>query len=217
MSDRPPFRDPGGLTTSRLMPLVSRRRFSSPRWLARSGPSWKIERFRWVCRPEALAPDRASALRPPLLPSVLPASAQGFHVGRAEPLRGRRLPLLLRGFSEFSDQRPGSVFFLSSIIFPSPSTSTRPVFRWLLPRAAHVDRRDFQSDVLLWYGRDYQRTETSSPSLLEASLKVKRNNAHGWSSRSGSPQHSQQPSPRRLSLSNMYVLGFQDNPDKASE
>ena len=59
---------------------------------------------------------------------------------------------------------------------------------------------------LLWYGRKYQRTETSSPSLLEASLKVKRNNAHGWSSRSGSPQHSRQPRPRRLSLSNMYVV-----------
>src|SRR5260370_32665315 len=88
-----PFRDPGGLTTSRLMPLVSRRRFSGPRWLARSGPSWKIGRFRLVCRPEALAPDRASAPRLPLLPSVLPAGAQGF----AEPLRDRRSPLLLRG------------------------------------------------------------------------------------------------------------------------
>jgi hypothetical protein len=32
------------------------------------------------------------------------------------------------------------------------------VFLWLLPRAAHVDRRAFQSDIL-WYGRDYQRTE----------------------------------------------------------
>src|SRR5882672_10137185 len=101
------------------MPLVSRRRFSRPRWLARSGPSWKIGRFRWVCRPEALAPDRASALRPPLLPSVLPASAQGFHVGRAEPLRGRRLPFLLHGFSAFfrsPAERPRSVLFLSSII-----------------------------------------------------------------------------------------------------
>src|SRR5882672_5552987 len=87
------------------MPLVSRRGFSSPRWLGRSGPSWKIGRFRWVCRPEARAPDRASALRPPLLPSVLPASAQGFHVRRAEPLRGRRLPFLLHGFSEFFAQR----------------------------------------------------------------------------------------------------------------
>ena len=102
-----------------LMPLVSRRRFSSPRWLARSAPSWKIGRFRWVCRPEALALDRASALRPPLLPSVLPASAQGFHVGRAEPHRGRRLPFLLHGFSEFFAQRQrdlGRCFFLSSVI-----------------------------------------------------------------------------------------------------
>src|SRR6267142_3445140 len=92
-----PFPNSGGLTASRLMPLVSRRRISRPRWLARSGPSWKIGRFRWVYRPEAMAPDRASAPRPPLLPSVLPAGAQGFHVGPAEPLRDRRSPLLLRG------------------------------------------------------------------------------------------------------------------------
>jgi hypothetical protein len=40
-------------------------------------------------------------------------------------------------------------------------------------------------------GRDYQRTEPGSPSLLESSLKVKRHNAHGWGSRSGSPQQLQ--------------------------
>jgi hypothetical protein len=34
-------------------------------------------------------------------------------------------------------------------------------------------------------------SKPSSPSLLEASLQVKRNNAHGWSSRSGSPQNLQ--------------------------
>ena len=77
-----PFRDPGGLTTSRLMPLVSPRPFSDPRWLARSGPSWKIGRFRSVCRPEALAPDRTSAARPSLLPSVLPAGAHQRSRGR---------------------------------------------------------------------------------------------------------------------------------------
>jgi hypothetical protein len=37
--------------------------------------------------------------------------------------------------------------------FPSPSASTRRGFRWLLPRAGPVDRRDFQSGILLWYGR----------------------------------------------------------------
>ena len=75
--------------------------------------------------------------------------------------------------------------------FPSASLTTRQVFLWLLPRAAYVDGRAFQSDFL-WHGPDHQRTEPSSPSLLEASLKVKRNNAHGWSSRSESSQHSRQ-------------------------
>ena len=37
-------------------------------------------------------------------------------------------------------------------------------------------------------GRDYQRTEPGSPSLLDASLKVKRNNAHGCRLVPGSPQ-----------------------------
>jgi hypothetical protein len=32
---------------------------------------------------------------------------------------------------------------------------------------------------VLCYGRDCQRTEPSTPSLLEASLNMKRNNAHG--------------------------------------
>src|SRR5260370_18663310 len=91
-----PFRDPGGLTTARLMPLVSRQRFSRPRWLARSGPSWKIGRFRSVCRPEALLPDRALAPPLPLVPGVLPASPHGFHVVPAGPLRDRRSPVLLR-------------------------------------------------------------------------------------------------------------------------
>src|ERR1700676_4515260 len=57
-------------------------------------------------------------------------------------------------------------------------------------RAAQCLRGVFQSDVL-WCGLDYRRTEPSSPPLLEASLKVKRNNAHGWNSRPGSPQHSE--------------------------
>src|SRR5882672_10795957 len=92
--------------------------------------------------------------------------------------------------------------------FPSPSASTRRVFRWLLLRAGPVDRRDFQSDILLWYGRKYQRTETSSPSLLAASLKVKRNSAHahGWAPVPDRPNIHSNRIPRRLSLLNMYVF-----------
>ena len=85
--------------------------------------------------------------------------------------------------------KPGSVLFLSSIIFLH-SHSARRVLLWRLPGAAHVDPRALQSDFL-WRGRNCQRTEPSSPSLLEASLKVKRNNPHGWSSRPGSPRHLQ--------------------------
>jgi hypothetical protein len=75
--------------------------------------------------------------------------------------------------------RPSEVSgFLVVDHFPLPSASTWLAFLLFFPGATHVDWRAFQSDVL-WYGRDYQRTEPSSPSLLEASLKVKRNNAHG--------------------------------------
>ena len=76
-----------------------------------------------------------------------------------------------------SGRQPWIGAFLVVDHFPFAFSSTRQAFLWLLPRAAHADRRAFQSDIL-WYGRDYQRTEPSSPSLLEASLKVKRNNSH---------------------------------------
>ena len=68
--------------------------------------------------------------------------------------------------------------FLDVDQFPSASLTTRQVFLWLLPRAARVDGGAFRSDFL-WRAPDRQRTEPSRPSLLEASLKVKRNNAHG--------------------------------------
>jgi hypothetical protein len=58
------------------------------------------------------------------------------------------------------------------------STSTGRVFLLPFPDGALVDRRSFQSDVL-WYGRDYWRPELGDPSLLEASLNVTRNSAHG--------------------------------------
>jgi hypothetical protein len=67
------------------------------------------------------------------------------------------------------------MLFLSSII---PFAFNPAGFSLAFAARRHVDRRAFQSDVL-WYGRDYRRTESSSPSLLEASLKVKRNSAHG--------------------------------------
>src|SRR5882672_4405794 len=98
--------------------------------------------------------------------------------------------------------------------FPSPSASTRRVFRWLLPRAGPVDRRDFQSDILLWYGRNCQRTETSSPSLLAASLKVKRNNAHGWAPGPDRPNiHSNRVPAAPKPLKYVCFLGLQDNPE----
>jgi hypothetical protein len=43
----------------------------------------------------------------------------------------------------------------------------------------------------IFFGTAGMTSEPSSPSLLEASLKVKGNNAHGWSSRSGSPRQLQ--------------------------
>jgi hypothetical protein len=64
----------------------------------------------------------------------------------------------------------------------STFTSTGRIFLLPIPDGALVDRRSFQSDVILQYGRDYWRPELSGPSLLEASLNVKRNSAHGWGS-----------------------------------
>jgi len=75
------------------------------------------------------------------------------------PLSGLDCGMLLRGRLQGRQLKPES-------------------FSLTLPRAAHVNRRAFQSDVL-WYGWDNPRTELSSPALLEESLNVKRNNAHG--------------------------------------
>jgi len=59
-----------------------------------------------------------------------------------------------------------------------PAGSRRRVFLWLCCMRRNVDGGPF-NPTFLWYGRDYQRTKPSSPSLIEASLKVKRNNTHG--------------------------------------
>jgi hypothetical protein len=67
----------------------------------------------------------------------------------------------------------------STTSVPFAFTSTGRVFLLPFPDGVLVDRPSFQSDVLLWYGRDYWRPELSDPSLLEASLNVKRNSAHG--------------------------------------
>jgi hypothetical protein len=135
----------------------------------------------------------------------------GISLGGASILLGES-PLLLRGFSEFSAQRQRDRDRCFSCRSCRRSFSLRiqpqpgGFFVGFSRARRMLTGETFNPTFFFGRGRDYQRTETSSPSLLEASLKVKRNNAHGWSSRSGSPQHSRQPRPRRLSLSNMYVV-----------
>ena len=125
----------------RRKPLEFPRRFSNPRLLPRFVSWSKIGRFRWVCHPGAPVRDRALAPQPPLLPSVLPAGAQGFLVGPAEPLRDRRAPFLLRGFVDpFAQRRRGrDPCFSCCRSFPLRLPKTRPLDRYLQPVSAALN------------------------------------------------------------------------------
>src|SRR4051794_2219962 len=89
----------------------------------------------------------------------------------------------LRVFRSAAD-RPGSVLFLSPFIFPAPFTQPGGFFLGFCRAERVLTGEPFNP---IFFGTAGIAGETSSPSQLEAPLKVKRNNAHGWGFRFGSP------------------------------